>query len=967
MKKGKGRNLGLLPNSLKIISSCLKTVSTNASTVASTVRSAGASVAGSISAAYSEDEKDQVTWAGFDILEVEPSVIRHVLLIGYLSGFQVLDVEDASNFKELVSKRGGPVSFLQMHPSPAKPDTPEKPDSHDLLRGSHPLLLIVAGEESKDIAVGQNHSPMGVHRSCANSHNAVQFYSLKSHSYVHVLRFRSAVCMVRCSAQIVAVGLSTQIYCFDAITLEIVFSVLTSPVPEISGQGTTGINVGYGPMAVGPRWLAYPAVGPLPSTTVPLSSQSLCLSRGVNPSSLPCSDRTNAHYAVKSGKQLAAGIVSLSDMGYKAWSKYCQDLNPNKSNLLIESNSGRKGGRHAGMEADCPGMVAVKDFITRAIITQFRAHTSPLSALCFDPSGTLLVTASIYGNNINIFRIIPNSHSGSSSRSFDFSSSHVHLYKLHRGITSAMIQDICFSNYSQWVAIVSSKGTCHVFLLSPFGGEAGFRILNSQGEEPCLLPVLSLPWWSTSSLSLNQQPFPPPPPVSLSVVSRIKYSSFGWLNTVNNSAGSGKGFVPSGAVAAIFHNTLSHNIQHVNSKPNSLEHLLVYTPSGHVVQHELLPSFGAEPSLHSSRTESSSFLHMQEDDLKLKVEPIQWWDACRRSDYSERGECIIESTFDGQDVAKTKTKTIQNGRTNTEATYDFDFQELNDGSSAQNVLRVRGQSGNEQSHWFLSNAELQISSGRLPIWQNSKIYVMTSPRISSMAGGEFEIEKVPVQEIEVTEKELLPCFDHCLSLKSDCNDRGLVLGRCSSPTSSETYQSVVKVTEEIVVICHSKPASLSSTESSDGGSSRRMENFIDFDQASCEKSCTPLCHHLNEMYWEKRASESCMAPKSPNILSTRVEGSRIDGSPCDLYFTNSDFDFPSTEQVSLNKVTFEHTCQEEPCKALEDNDDDDGCQDVNDVSTDQEPDRSSNIEYENVCSDENDKIFGDMVTSSEEG
>lgn len=60
--------------------------------------------------------------------------------------------------------------------------------------------------------MGQNHSPMGVHPgSCVNSHNAVQFYSLKSHSYVHVLRFRSAVCMVRCSSQIVAVGLATQV------------------------------------------------------------------------------------------------------------------------------------------------------------------------------------------------------------------------------------------------------------------------------------------------------------------------------------------------------------------------------------------------------------------------------------------------------------------------------------------------------------------------------------------------------------------------------------------------------------------------------------------------------------------------------------------------------------------------------------------------------------------------------------
>lgn len=77
-----------------------------------------------------------------------------------------------------------------------------------------------------------------------------------------------------------------------------------------------------------------------------------------------------------------------------------------------------------------------------------------------------------------------------------------------------------------------------------------------------------------------------------------------------------------------------------------------------------------------------------------------------------------------------------------------------------------------------------------------------------------------------------------------------------------------------------------------------MENFINFDQASCEKSCTLLCQHLNEMYWEKRASDSCtLSPKSSNILSTQVEGSRIDSSPCDLYFSNSCFDSPPVKQV----------------------------------------------------------------------
>lgn len=83
--------------------------------------------------------------------------------------------------------------------------------------------------------------------------------------------------------------------------------------------------------------------------------------------------------------------------------------------------------------------VVVKDFISKAVVSQFRAHTSPISALCFDPSGTLLVTASIHGNNINIFRIMPAlSQNGSGNQQYDWSSSHVHLYKLHRGVTSAV-------------------------------------------------------------------------------------------------------------------------------------------------------------------------------------------------------------------------------------------------------------------------------------------------------------------------------------------------------------------------------------------------------------------------------------------------------------------------------------------------------------------------------------------------
>lgn len=132
---------GFLPNSLKFISSCIKTASSG-------VRSAGASVAASIST-DPHDCRDQVLWACFDRVELGPSSFKHVLLLGYSNGFQVLDVEDASNVNELASRRDDPVTFLQMQPLPAKCEGQEG------FRSSHPLLMVVACDESKSSGMTQ--------------------------------------------------------------------------------------------------------------------------------------------------------------------------------------------------------------------------------------------------------------------------------------------------------------------------------------------------------------------------------------------------------------------------------------------------------------------------------------------------------------------------------------------------------------------------------------------------------------------------------------------------------------------------------------------------------------------------------------------------------------------------------------------------------------------------------------------
>jgi hypothetical protein len=139
-----------------------------------------------------------------------------------------------------------------------------------------------------------------------------------------------------------------QIYCFDALTLESKFSVLTYPVPQLAGQGTIGVNVGYGPMAVGPRWLAYASNNPLPSKVGCISPQNLSPSPGVSPSTSPSSSTLVARYAMESSKHLAAGIY-----------KYCQELLPDGSSAPVQSHTGLKASRVTGNDVDNAGMVGI--------------------------------------------------------------------------------------------------------------------------------------------------------------------------------------------------------------------------------------------------------------------------------------------------------------------------------------------------------------------------------------------------------------------------------------------------------------------------------------------------------------------------------------------------------------------------------------------------------------------------------
>lgn len=208
--------------------------------------------------------------------------------------------------------------------------------------------------------------------------------------------------------------------------------------------------------------------------------------------------------------------------------------------------------------------------------------------------------------------------------------------------------------------------------------------------------------------------FLPPPPVTLSVVSRIKDGNSGWLNTVSSIAASaaGKAPTPSGAVAAVFHRSVAHDSQSANSKAKALEHLLVYSPSGHLVQHELLPSSVVESCDSNSKIGSGPLLQAQDEELRVNAVPVQWWDVCRRLNWPERKECASSTRCDAQgheEMAVNITDCEDIGSKNSFSS---------PGSAAsRDFVRTH-----EKSHWYFSNAEVLVSSGRIPIWQKSKVF-----------------------------------------------------------------------------------------------------------------------------------------------------------------------------------------------------------------------------------------------------
>ncbi|OIT28230.1 PREDICTED: autophagy-related protein 18f-like [Nicotiana attenuata] len=749
-RSGRGKH-GVFPSSFRALS---KIVSSGASTVASTVKSA-ASAASAIVERDNESSHDQVLWAGFDKLECERGTTRQILLLGCRYGFQVWDVEDGDNVCNLVSRHDGPVSFVQVLPKLIASKIPD-----DKFSVSRPMLILCAdgsfsGGSNSGEGIGTPHNGTFQHyhnqASATFLPTVVWFYSLRSHSYVHQLKFRSVVHLVRCSSRVIAILQAAQIHCFDAATLEREYTIVTNPV--VTGFPAPG-NIGVGPLAVGPRWIAYSGSPVSVSNSGRVNPQHLTPSASF-PSPAPNGSLV-AHYAKESSKQLAAGLVTLGDIGYKKLSRYYSELRPDGNSSQSGNARVKVPGAANGHfpDADSVGMVIVRDIVSKALVAQFRAHKSPISALCFDPSTTLLVTASVQGHNINVFRIVP----GLSG------SSYVHLYTLQRGLTNAVIQDISFSSDSRWIMISSSRGTSHLFAISPSGGSVDFHTADAcfsactNGSGVMTKP--SAPR-SMNSQVLNQQSIcGSGPPVALSTVGRIRSGANGWKNTLSGAAAAATGNFSSlsGSIASAFQYYKNYNQYTDAAFLKSNYHLLVFSSPGCVIQYALRMCSGLD-SVMTIPAVATTFESGIEVDTRLVIDAIQKWNIFQKQNRKERGGNIdIYGEVGDSDSSKVFPESIkvENGLY----------------SKTRNTITEEKRSSDERHHMYISEVELEMHKPQIPLWAKPEIYfqsfVTDGINVGDVCafGGESEIEAIPTHLVEARSKDLIPVFDYIQASKT---------------------------------------------------------------------------------------------------------------------------------------------------------------------------------------------------------
>ncbi|XP_059060071.1 uncharacterized protein LOC131853246 [Achroia grisella] len=433
-----------------------------------------------LSSSSAVDPKDVIQWARFETADInEPTpegdgdndISPLLLILGYGSGVQVWLISPSGEAQEVLSWRQGTVRVLRILPTP---------QHGDCFASKRPL-----------IALCDSASP-------GPTFCSLSFISIRGGEQVKSIKFKNPILDVLANKRSVVVSFSERFAVFDAATLEDRMTVTTCyPCPCPLG-GTAPIN----PLALGERWLAY-------------------------------ADKKLNQSKRSSGGCEGEGVTSYTATvlhAAKSLSKGLRGLGESVAHSLAGGRTASQSPSPPHADLQQPGVVTILDIESNEeddgqdieeqydpLVAHFIAHSEAIIALKFDASGMLLVTADRRGHDFHVFRINPHPCGP------NLASVH-HLYILHRGDTTAKVQDIAISWDARWAAVSTLRGTTHVFALSPYGGAAGVRTHT----QPRLVNRLSR-FHRSAGLPIHAaaaRAHRPPPPTTSPVTSSSQGSWF---------------------------------------------------------------------------------------------------------------------------------------------------------------------------------------------------------------------------------------------------------------------------------------------------------------------------------------------------------------------------------------------------------------------------------------------------------
>eukprot|EP00123_Amoebidium_parasiticum_P003256 comp14548_c0_seq1/m.10778 comp14548_c0_seq1/g.10778 ORF comp14548_c0_seq1/g.10778 comp14548_c0_seq1/m.10778 type:complete len:936 (-) comp14548_c0_seq1:45-2852(-) len=541
---------------------------------------------------------DKVTWVKFDTSDAVDGKKRNddqrYLFIGYENGIQLWSISEPGDVHEILSLRDRQYHTAKLLPSPAKRSLidGEEEDTVDDFADYRPLLALVpAGQEQHTVCL----------------------YSLRTHRVVYTLRFKTPVLSVLAGQRLVVAALSDHLYAFHPHTLENAFSVNGFRAPP-GGRSC--------PVALGKRWLAYATDHPVPTR--------FKLAQGVGVEYGAGEENASAAamaVAKDVAKDIASGLYYLGQTGVHTVSSYfsptssLQSINtPASSPAPPQKQAASQPPARDSKDGRIAGAVVVRDIETKALVAVFQAHqTHAVSNLAFDPTGTLLATASVQGHTFNVFHFAQRPpprpshllpvHDDSSANNTPVIAPW-HIYCLNRGVTSATVQDISFSQDSRWVAFSTTNGTTHVFAINPSGGVVTVETHTS-------LSLTNPNVYTSAGVDLHANP---PPLITMQALARIKQYSVPTGDTQQQQPETGSPSIP---LASFLCTPLALTTDAEGAGGGAQLQILLAGHRGLLTEYCMtptLPIIGAQPT--SRQTE-----------LHVTCEAVLEWDLLRGRDW----------------------------------------------------------------------------------------------------------------------------------------------------------------------------------------------------------------------------------------------------------------------------------------------------------------------------------------------